>query len=248
VIAHPGHELRVHGWLEQARPLVFVLTDGSGHTDQGRLAATTEVLRKAGARPGPIYGRLRDRQVYRALLDRDHDEFAVLVDELTEALAREEIACVVGDAVEGFNPGHDVCRLLLNAAVTRLAARGSTIRNYEFPLDAAPAGETLAGSLRLDLDDDALARKLAASRGYTEMAYEADKALATHGVAAFQKEVLRPVDYDFEIGERFAHPPHYEVYGERQVTNGIYREVVRFRDHVEPLALELRRRFGAPPH
>jgi carbonic anhydrase/acetyltransferase-like protein (isoleucine patch superfamily) len=27
VVAHPGHELCVYGWLEQARPLVFVLTD-----------------------------------------------------------------------------------------------------------------------------------------------------------------------------------------------------------------------------
>src|SRR5262245_47381226 len=24
VIAHPGHELRVHGWLEQVRPRVFI--------------------------------------------------------------------------------------------------------------------------------------------------------------------------------------------------------------------------------
>nr|MDP9120522.1 hypothetical protein [Acidobacteriota bacterium] len=24
VIGHPGHELRVHGWLERARPLVLV--------------------------------------------------------------------------------------------------------------------------------------------------------------------------------------------------------------------------------
>src|SRR5207302_1404403 len=28
LVAHPGHELRVHGWLERERPLVFVLTDG----------------------------------------------------------------------------------------------------------------------------------------------------------------------------------------------------------------------------
>src|SRR5438034_752023 len=26
-IAHPGHELLVHGWLELVRPFVFVLTD-----------------------------------------------------------------------------------------------------------------------------------------------------------------------------------------------------------------------------
>ena len=37
VIAHPGHELRIHHWLERARPVTFVLTDGSGHTDHSRI-------------------------------------------------------------------------------------------------------------------------------------------------------------------------------------------------------------------
>jgi len=36
---------------------------------------------------------------------------------------------VAGDGVEGYNPGHDVCRLLLNAAVLRLEAEGRTIAN-----------------------------------------------------------------------------------------------------------------------
>lgn len=249
VIAHPGHELRVHGWLEQARPLVFILTDGSGHTGRGRLASTTTVLSRAGARRGSIYGRLADRLLYRALLDRDDDLFAALVEELTEALAAAEIELAVGDAVEGFNPGHDVCRLLLNAAVSRLAARGRTIRNYEFPLDAAPDAESLPPSagepLRFDLGPEALARKLAASRGYPEMAYEVDKALAAHGVAAFRTEVLRPVDYSFDVAGRFAQPPYYETYGEGQVEKGIYREVLRFREHFAPLALELQRRSVA---
>jgi hypothetical protein len=44
MIAHPGHELRVHHWIERTRPLVFVLTDGSGHTGVSRLASTTAVL------------------------------------------------------------------------------------------------------------------------------------------------------------------------------------------------------------
>jgi hypothetical protein len=51
VVAHPGHELRVHHWLELTRPFVIVLTDGSGHSGQSRLASTTRVLAAAGARP-----------------------------------------------------------------------------------------------------------------------------------------------------------------------------------------------------
>ena len=49
IIAHPGHELRVHHWLEKTRPLMLVLTDGSGRTAQSRLASTTRILEQAGA-------------------------------------------------------------------------------------------------------------------------------------------------------------------------------------------------------
>jgi hypothetical protein len=49
IIAHPGHELRVHHWIEKTRPLVLVLTDGSGRTTQSRLASTTRILEQAGA-------------------------------------------------------------------------------------------------------------------------------------------------------------------------------------------------------
>src|SRR5438552_2179679 len=71
VIAHPGHELRVHAWVELAQPLAFVLTDGSGHTGQSRLASTSRLLERTGAAPGGIYGRLTDRALYPAILGGD---------------------------------------------------------------------------------------------------------------------------------------------------------------------------------
>src|SRR5262245_66068555 len=88
IIAHPGHELRVHGWLERARPLVFVLTDGSGHTGRSRLASTSELLRGTGARPGGIYGRFADREVYAAILTRDVRRLTALADEPADELVR----------------------------------------------------------------------------------------------------------------------------------------------------------------
>ena len=86
VVAHPGHELRVHGWLELARPQVWVLTDGSGHGASSRLASTSAVLARAGARPGSIYGRLSDRAAYAMILDGDDAAVFALVEELAEAL------------------------------------------------------------------------------------------------------------------------------------------------------------------
>jgi len=207
-----------------------------------RLASTTAVLERAGATPGSIYGRLSDREVYRAILDGDVDLFAGLADELAAALDRAEIDCVAGDAVEGFNPGHDVCRLVINAALLRSRRHPA---NFEFPLEGAPEDcppENRAKAIRLELDGDALQRKLAAAAGYPEMAHEMERALANHGRASFGVEHMRPVHYGLEIGGRHPQPPFYESYGERQVAAGIYREVIRFRDHMVPLAEGLGRR------
>jgi hypothetical protein len=82
VVAHPGHELRVHGWLEQARPLVFVLTDGSGGSGVPRLGSTARLIDRAGAERGSIFGRVPDRDLYAAILDHDHALFAGLASEL----------------------------------------------------------------------------------------------------------------------------------------------------------------------
>src|SRR5205809_6166035 len=70
-VAHPGHELSVHGWLERARPEVFVLTDGSGGEGSARSASTARVLAACGASAGSIFGRFRDTDLYRALLESD---------------------------------------------------------------------------------------------------------------------------------------------------------------------------------
>jgi hypothetical protein len=55
----------------------------------------------------------------------------------------------------------------------------------------------------------------------------------------FRIEYLRPVRYGLEIGQLFEHPAIYERYGERQVAAGLYQEVIRFREHISPLAKRL---------
>jgi hypothetical protein len=240
VVAHPGHELRVHGWLEAARPLVCVLTDGSGSTGEGRIESTAGLLARTDARTGAVFGRMSDREVYAAILDGRAEEFIALADDLAALLVRHGADCVVGDAVEGYNPSHDLCRLVINTAVRMAASdRGAPLGCYDFLLVGSPADcpEALRGEAYwLRLDEDALARKLASARGYPELAGEVDAALARWGSAPFAIECLRPVD----PGERYGWPedekPYYETYGEKRVAEGIYPRVLRFRDHVMPIA------------
>src|SRR5436190_4519164 len=110
LVAHPGHEIHVHGWLEKTRPVVYVLTDGSGRSGHARLASTTQLLARSGARPGAIYGRLTDRALYNAVLRRDIALFRNLAAELADEMVRERCDVGLGDAAEGEILAPDVWR------------------------------------------------------------------------------------------------------------------------------------------
>lgn len=237
MIAHPGHELRVHGWIEKERPLVLVLTDGSGPQGRSRLASTTRLLIQLGAEPGPVFGRLPDCALYEALLAGDHALFSGLADEIADTLIRTGTTLVAGDALEGYNPSHDVCRMLLDTAVSHVEARtGRAIANHAILLAGAPGSES-AGSVVLVLDDAALERKRAAALAYEEMRSEVEPALARHGLEAYRREVLVPIRrFDWTPAEQ---PPFYERHGEVRVAAGLYRRVIRFSEHLAPLGAAL---------
>jgi hypothetical protein len=170
VIAHPSHELRVHGWLELAQPKVFIWTDGSGRSGPPRLDWTTKILARTGATQGSIYGRLTDAAIYTAVLQRNYEVFINLVDELASEFVHEQIEYVVGDALEGHNVSHEVGRMMTGAAVeiaTRM--RGRAILNFDFvvvgPPDDCPQ-KVRSQALKLSLDDAFFKRKLAAATSH----------------------------------------------------------------------------------
>ena len=253
-IAHPGHELRIHGWLEAAKPTVYVLTDGSGREGQSRLASTTRLLARAGAQPGSLYGRYPDRAIYDAILRRDVVLFRGLVSELADELLRGKFDFVLGDAEEGAILTHDFWRGMVNAAIASAQARQKRpIANYQFDLEAPPQQAPVqadSNSIRLELDDGALARKIAAARSYPELRSEVEAAFRAYGTDAFRIECLQQVrlveDELFSPAPRDILPfpsrpdePHYERHGSALVAAGIYPAVVRYEQHVAPHLSEL---------
>jgi len=263
IVAHPGHQVRIHGWLESVRPRVFILTDGSGRSGRPRLGSTTEYLAELGLRTGTIYGRFTERAIYQAMLRHDVDLFIGLADELAEAIVREQIECVVGDATEGFNSTHDVCRLLINAAV-EMATRSNSrrIANFDFPVIQRPDScpEPLRpDAIWLHLDEDVFQRKLAVARKYypgliaeleaaldgteegplrtyIELCGEGAAATKYTGLDMFRVECLRPVAGGDERHPFWPHPPFYERHAEKLVAAGHYERVIRYREHILPLA------------
>jgi hypothetical protein len=243
VIAHPGHELRVYHWVSLARPLVFVLTDGSGRSGKSRLHRTQKILNSLGARPGSIYGRLTDAEIYAAILNSETDLFVGLAEELAESLHEGGVEYVVGDAIEGYNPGHDVCRLVTNAAVEKVRQFGNSVENFDVLLASAPGSslpEATKATVALAVDEQTLAQKLQAAHEYSEVEVDVNRILAHEGAAFLRNEYLRPVTE--ALPESLYHElPYYEVHGEEQVAAGYYRQVIRYREHVLPIAGALRR-------
>jgi hypothetical protein len=226
----------VYHWLETYHPIYCCLTDGSGGAATSRLSSTTRLLDAVGATAGPIYGPYPDTEVYQLLLDGRVDVFVELAQDLAAAFAQAGVQCVAGDAVEGFNPAHDVCRLIVNGAVELLRRRtGCEVRNYEFPLDGPPEVDC-PDAVVVRLDESALERKLAAAREYTEMRHEVEAALERYGRQAFAMECLRPAAATPPTLRFERESPDYERYGEKRVQEGRYAEIIRYRDHVRPVA------------
>jgi hypothetical protein len=244
VVAHPGHELRVYHWLRIARPCVFVLTDGSGHSGRSRLGRTTALLKQVSARQGSIYGRFTDREIYSAILSHNHRLFIDAAEELARALVAGEFEYVAGDRAEGYNPVHDVCRYVIDAAVDLAnRKRGASISNYDFALAGIDRGrppDTLETELSLELTDDELSQKLDAARSYDELSADIDEMLKVGGMDGIRTETLRPVPR-VPLNEGVnVERPFYETYGEKQVAAGHYQTVLRYREHLMPLANALR--------
>lgn len=246
IIGHPGHELRVLGWVRAAKPLVAILTDGSGADGRPRLDQTTQLLNGALDRRSALYGMASDRDVYRAILEQNLDYFLALSDRLADELCEHRIECVAGDSIEGYNPTHDLCGLIIDRAVRLASGRmGVAIRHYTFPLVGAPRPDLLPADSRcVRLTSDELARKIANIRQYGQSAggallAEIDDWLQRFGEQALAEEVFDRVDIAAALSAFKDEKPYYETYGEQQVTAGKYRFVIRYREHIAPIVRAL---------
>lgn len=222
LVAHPGHELRLHRWLEVAQPTLFVLTDGSGSAGHSRVPSTLAVLEKAGARAGSIMAPFTDVEIYDAIMQRDLKKLTDVTLRLADAFVDADF--VVTDAWESYNPTHDICRI-----VGELATERASRPLYEYPVvqNFEISGED--NEIVIHLDDDAAERKIASAYAYSELRGDVDEMLRSAGVEQLRLEVLRPARPPETSGK-----PFYETRGEQQVAAGRYSVVLRHREHLQP--------------
>jgi hypothetical protein len=266
VISHPGHELRLYGWIDRVRPLICILTDGSGGDGAPRLDKTLHVLHALRAEIGPICGELSDRRIYEEILHHKHDLFDILCERLARLITARDIDIVVSDAAEGYNPTHDLCEVLVQAALAIAnGKKNRPTRHYTFPLMGDPRqppadgyGVQIASRATtchtVELTPSQFKRKLETIRNYADSAggklrEEVEDAFHAYGEHAFACEYLFDAPASKQALElSFAQAkPFYEIYGEKQVAAGRYPCVIRFREHLLPLMNRLYGKIPAAP-
>lgn len=235
LMAHPGHELLLHHWIERHRPAVFALSDGSGSIGVARVERSKRVIEASGGSVGRVFGLLPDAAWYRAIVAQDVTPFLRAVEAIVDGASPP--AAVVSDSIEYFNPLHDLCCVVAHVATGLINGRGGNpVRHLEYPIEAEA---NRMPEQRLILDGGALARKRAAIASYEELAREIERRSAGMNLDDLGRETLHAARCDAMWPEDLPVEPLYEKYGRERVSSGVYRDVITYADHVRPLALRL---------
>lgn len=125
VFSHPNHEIAVLGTIFRMHPHIIYLTDGGG---EERVAQTRQALENY--QPASVhYLNHSEQSLYDALLDRDAEFYRALAEQVGDVIAELDAETVYCDAVEFYNPVHDIA-----LPVVRAALRGNDVPIIEVPL------------------------------------------------------------------------------------------------------------------
>lgn len=148
ILSHPNHELPVHGLLRHLKPLLVYLTDGGGGL---RLQETQSYMSES--KFSTVYLDFKEHEFYQAFLERSNFFSEKVVRRVAGVLEENRPERIFTDAVEFYNPVHDISLpvgILAAARAFQLPVRETLERFpfFEIPLVFQhPEGEyTFQGS------------------------------------------------------------------------------------------------------
>jgi len=251
VVAHPGHELRLYGWVRRERPRLSILTTGSrsGRSDL-RLQASRSLAQSTGSKIGPLFGAIVDRDFYDLVLAGEENVFHEWTTTLREQFCTDHTRLVVVDGWQMYNVAHDLVHVMARVAAFEASQRlGSSIECLEYSVvpDALTTQVGVGPAiLDLKLEDAVFEQKAAAASDYPDIEVDLDEVIRYEGVNALRHEVLRNPPPVESLLRPTAVVPFYERFGEERVSVGLYREVLRWQ-HMRPLVKALLDRNKAIP-
>lgn len=127
LFSHPNHELAIHGFMQRVKPWIVYLTDGGSGA---RVGQTRQGLAEIGLLDKATFLNHSETSFYQALVNCDSAFFRRVAAQVRDVIAAVSPRYALCDAVEFYNPVHDLSLPLLRAAL-----RGSAeISAYEIPL------------------------------------------------------------------------------------------------------------------
>lgn len=240
VVAHPGHELRLYGWMRRLRPTVFVLTSGDGAcAADGRVNGSAVLAARTGAAAGALFGTYSDRELYARLMSLDTAPFRTWTRRLADEFVRLGVTTVITDAWQGYSPAHDLAHCIARIAAEASAERlGRGIEVLEYPVvpwSMAPSQPATPVAYRMSLDDGSFGAKLAACAAFPGIAPELAQIVEAEGRDGLREETLHHPAPMSALLAQTEWRPEYERFGEERVAAGVYDTVLRWR-HVRAAA------------
>jgi hypothetical protein len=128
VFSHPNHEFALFGMEQRLKPHFVYLTDGGG---ENRVQQTHKGLRSMGLLNQAHFLNHPEHVFYERLLEVDTEFFVGVAEQLRQIIDQLKPDIICCDAVEFYNPVHDVALPIVRAALRGYAGKPEV---YEIPL------------------------------------------------------------------------------------------------------------------
>ncbi len=250
VFGHPAHELAVYGLLQRHAPQIIVITDGGGPV---RIEQSKAGLEKIGLRDHVTYLNFSESSFYDALLDSKSDLFFRVAEALRGEIERVNPDQIFCDAIEFYNPVHDITRpILLNALNGN---RGPAL--YEIPLVyQKPGGEEAYAIQRVppeqahlrfqyDLSKPELDSKVhARDHIYANLREQAGPEFLATTPAYLSREEIADANGPLPDAENSGRVLRYEWRAKLLEQRGLIPEAITYRGHFLPAVEKLAAQAG----
>ena len=248
VFSHPNHEVAVFGLLQRWQPTLLYLTDGGG---DDRVAQTRSGLARIGLLQHATFLNHAESAFYEGLVARDTAYFEGVAGQIAAVIERTRPDEVLCDAVEYYNPVHDLSLPLVYRALALAGATAERVGVFEIPLIRQgsgdnrsgyvvqrPAASRVAAQRVLSLTpDEILAKRAARDEVYTLLADQLGPVIGDLPDQYLGIETTVPASLPFSVPADCA--LRYEWRAERLRAEGTIDQMITYHSHFLPLARAL---------
>lgn len=250
VLAHGNHELFAAGLIQQFQPDILYITRGRRPEDERTEEQARSVLKALEFGSKVTFLPVRETDIYGRLLARDAEWFATLRNHVAAWLYQVGADAVITDAFEWYNSVHDLCSLLVDAALeTSPLLSAQKVQRYDLPLafqtivqyDESEFVDTGIPHHRYTLDAEESRSKRDIIQKVIVSDQNVREVVSTWTAKRYEQEIYQPVPSTRDYG---VVPPRnqwvtYDDYGKENVARGRYPQAITFQEHYAPIAVAL---------